>query len=720
VSGPLARAVGIPLVLASARATAQEAARPVARALRIGREEAPRIDGDLSEPAWSRAPEIGPLTQAEPNEGAAPTERTSVRIAYDERSLYLGIACFDAEPARIVATQKRRDADLTPDDRVEFVLDTFRDRRNAYFFQIGAGASIGDALVTNNGSDFNRDWDGIWEGAARITSEGWFAEIAIPFRTLAFQEGASVWGFNLERTIKRRREDDRWAGARLNLSTERVAEAGDLAGLEGMEQGIGLDLVPYLRGEASHARGPEDDDLLLRGGGDLFYRLTPGITATLTAKTDFAQTEVDERQVNLTRFPLFFPEKRRFFLEDAGIFAFESGRKQEVIPFFSRRIGLDAGGEPVPILGGAKVTGREGPWSLGVLGVETGAKHDLDEQGLFAARVRRNIGERSLLGVIATHGDPNGGPDNSVLGVDYKYTTTAFAGDRNLDVSLYGLKSWTEGIAGDDLAYGAEVAYPNDEWEARLLARVVQEDFRPALGFVQRPGTRRYAGTLFWNPRPHTKVRQLGFGGSFDVFTEPEGQAQTVNVRVEPFHVEMDSGDEATISVSPQYERLDADFDIVPGITIPEGSYSFVRAGIAAEGGTTRPLVPGISFETGSFLDGHRTDLVLALDWRPSGTFNAGIEYERNRLDHPGGEFAVRVGRLRAAVNFSPTLTWENLFQFDNVEEAAGLNSRVRWIVRPGQDVFLVLNQGWERNDTDAHVSTGTQVIAKIVYTLRF
>ncbi|HKB16812.1 MAG TPA: DUF5916 domain-containing protein, partial [Planctomycetota bacterium] len=384
-----------------------------------------------------------------------PTERTVVRFLYEERTLYIGIWCFDSDPGGIVATQMRRDARLDPDDRVEIVLDTFHDRRNAYFFQVGPAGGPGDALVTNNGSDFNKDWDGIWEGRSRIGPEGWTAEIAIPFRTVAFDEKGTTWGFNINRILKRREEESRWAGARQHLSLFRISEAGDLEGLERLEQGLGLDLVPYLRGDADETENfaGRDLDLTLRGGGEAFYRLTPGITATGTIRPDFAETEVDEQRVNLTRFPLFFPEKRKFFLEDAGIFSFDTGRRgfegpPELLPFFSRRIGIDEQNRPVPLRGGAKVSGRAGPWSIGLLGVEAEEKHELPSQDLFAARVRRNLGEESVLGLVATRGNPADTGENSVVGLDYKFGTTRFAGDRNLDAVLYALHSWTEGPGG--------------------------------------------------------------------------------------------------------------------------------------------------------------------------------------------------------------------------------------------------------------------------------
>ncbi|MGH7151853.1 MAG: DUF5916 domain-containing protein, partial [Planctomycetota bacterium] len=716
-------------------------------ALRVPRGEAPRIDGDLSDPIWARAPEIGPFTQVEPVEGAPPTERTAVRILFDERRLYLGIWCFDADPGGIVATQMRRDARLDPDDRVEIVIDTFRDRRNAYFFQIGPAGGPGDALVTNNGSDFNKDWDGIWEGISRIAPEGWFGEVAIPFRTLAFDARGTTWGLNINRILKRREEQSRWAAARQHLSLFRISEAGDLEGLEGLEQGVGLDLVPYLRADAdrTHDSAGRDLDLLLRGGGEAFYRLTPGITATATVRPDFAETEVDDQRVNLTRFPLFFPEKRKFFLEDAGIFSFETGGGDfdgppELLPFFSRRIGIDEENRPVPLRGGAKVSGREGPWSIGCLGVETKEKHEISSQDLFAARVRRNLGEGSVLGLVATRGNPADTGENSLLGLDYKFSTSAFAGGRNLDVVLYGLHSWTEGTGGEEAAYGIDLAYPNDVWEARLGARAIEEDFFPALGFVERPGTRRYSGAFSWNPRPGGAVRQVGLGVAPDLFTDDSGRTESFALRADLPSLNLESGDEGGVLLTPTYERLEAPFEILEGITIPEGSYDFVRFGAFVETSDKRPLSATAGFEAGEFFDGRRLDLEFGLAWRPSGRFNASGEYEQTRLETPfgaagadaDGDFTVRIGRLRTEVNFSPAVSWQTLAQFDNVSRTAGVNTRLRWILRPGQDLFLVFNRNqpygsrpWNAvtpvpDPGESPPAIVTQGVVKLAYTIRF
>ena len=730
---PARRALGLLAALILLPSPGRAAQRPRASALRIDPAEAPRIDGDLSDPVWAKAPPIGPLVQVEPVEGAAPSEETVVRVAHDGANLYVGILCRDREPSRIVGGERRRDARLDSNDRIEFVLDTFLDRRNAYFFQIGATGGRGDALMTNNGSNFNKAWDGIWDARSAITAEGWSAEFEIPFATLAFDPATTVWGFNVERTIKRREEANRWAGLRQNLSLFRISEAGDLEGMEGLEQGLGLDLVPYALGRVNRTHEPRDLDLTGEVGGDAFWHPSPSVTATVTVNTDFAQTEVDEQIVNLERFSLFFPEKRRFFLEDASIFDFETGgrmfRPRDFLPFFSRRIGLDPDGNPVPILAGARVTGRESGWEFGGLAVETEAKHGLDREALFVGRVRRNLGERSVLGAIGTFGDPASEGENGLLGFDYKFTTSEFLDDRNLSLSAFGLGTWSEGSDDHPFAYGAVADYPNDVWRARLGARVVQDDFSPALGFVRRPGTRLYDGAFSWNPRPQTSIRQLEFGVEPRVFTDTSGEAETVEVEVTPLGIEWDSGDEARVFVRPTYERLDEDFDILDPdgvdasgdeITIPEDSYSFVRAGIRAESASKRPVSVEGRFEFGDFFDGRRTDLEGEVTLRPGGIWIVGGEYEINRLELDDGDFSVQTARLRTEINFSTEVSLETLTQYDNVSDTVGINSRFHWILRPGRDLFLVLNHGWAPAASGGHAPERTEFIAKLSYTFRF
>ncbi len=363
---------------------------PVATVLRT---TAPVIvDGVLDEPDWAEAPDIGELRQREPLQGEKATELTSVKLMYDEGNLYVGILCYDSEPKGIISTQLARDAQIGADDSIEILIDTFRDRRNAYYFATNPAGVLVDGLIIDNGT-LNRQWDAIWTVRTARSDTGWSAEFAIPFKSLSFREGQETWGFNIARTIKRKVEESRWAAPRLDVRFYQVSEAGEMEGLAGVRHGLGLDVRPYGSGKWLHMGDTSDDSLAGQAGGDVFYSLAPSLKWTTTFNTDFAETEVDDRQINLTRFPLFFPEKRAFFLENAGAFSFGgsgTGRSPELIPFFSRRIGLVRGNE-IPILAGTKLTGKAGRFDIGVMDVQTRDAGEFEGKNFFVGRVKRNF-----------------------------------------------------------------------------------------------------------------------------------------------------------------------------------------------------------------------------------------------------------------------------------------------------------------------------------------
>ena len=438
------------------------------------------------------------------------------------------------------------DGRVRADDYVTLVLDTFHDRRNAYYFIVNPIGARYDALVSNN-DDFNLNWDGIWIAAASIDDSGWQAEIAIPFKTLSFDPKISTWGFNIERNIKRKYERVRWSGAHPDFYMWDVSEAGDLTGLHGLKQGVGLDIVPYALARYSLDNLPRDDTSLQgEFGGDVRYRVTPNLLASLSVNTDFAETEVDVRQVNLTRFPLFFPEKRAFFLEDSGIFDFGNTTSKTVLPFFSRRIGLSDTSEPVSILTAAKVSGRVGDYNIGAIDAVLESHDDLDIKNALVTRVSKNVFEQSTVGMITTVGDPNSDFDNVMGGLDFNYRTSDAFGDRVFEASAYGLSSYTEGLdGGDDFAFGVDVGMPDDLWEWELGFTQIEDNFNAALGFVPRTGIRRYNGGADYNPRPDSDlVRQLFFFYRGTYFTDLSNDVDTAKHTIYPLYVRFESGDD--------------------------------------------------------------------------------------------------------------------------------------------------------------------------------
>jgi hypothetical protein len=551
-------------------------------------------------------------------------------------------------------------------------------------------------------------------GRSRITSRGWQAEVRIPVATLNFDPEGERWGFNLRRLIRRRTEEARWASPQQNVRFFSVADAGTLEGLGGLNQGLGLELTPFgvVDGEGDHAS--DETDVGADLGLDAIWRVTPDTKLTLSYNTDFAETEVDARRVNLTRFPLLFPEKRDFFLEDSGVFVFGDG-SNEVIPFFSRRIGLDDSGQEVPLLGAAKLTAQTEGYTLGVLGALTEARGEVDQAELFAGRYSHNILERSDVGVIWTHGDPDGRGAADTVGLDLNLRTADFLDDRNLQLSLAGVHSASSEEDGDGNYLSTRLSYPNDEVSLSAGASHVDEDFDPKLGFVRRRGVRRYDADLAWRPRLNGDlVRRLDFQLEPVLVTDLGGDLQTSEVELQPFGLQLESDDRAGVELRFSEERLEEDFEIFEGVVIPVGDYPFTRGGVFLETSDKRPLSIGLEVQTGEFFDGERDDLELELQWRASGLVQLALELERNDVRLPDGDFQVHVGRLYPG----PDLSWTQYLQYDDVTERLGLNSRVWWILRPGAEFFAVLNQGWD-GAGDGLVPTTTRLAFKLGWTLR-
>lgn len=703
----------------AAIATSPRSTRPSATVLRV--EKPPIVDGRLDEECWQHAVPIGPLVQVLPVEGARPSEDTDVRLLFDRDTLFVGIRCFDREPNEIIATQMRRDAPLDSDDRVVILLDTFLDRRNGFLFAMNPAGSKVDALVSSNGEDVNAEWDGIWEGKATIDDAGWSVEMAIPFKTLSFKPDLETWGFNVTRYVKRRNESDRWAGARADVQPSQISEAGDVHGFAAIHQGFGLDVVPFFVTKWSNDLSAESNNERLTGrpGFDAFYRITSNLTAAVTVNTDFAETEVDERQINLTRFPLFFPEKRDFFLQDAGIFGFSDLKENELIPFFSRRIGLTNDGKTIPILAGAKLTGRAEDWNIGLLDVETDTNGDTPERNLAVARVSRNVGEQSTIGGIVTRGNPSGTGENLLYGLDGNFRTSTFGEDKNFTASAFALQTYTSGESGSDLAYGASVGYPNDLWNWNLQFREIQSKFDPALGFVPRPGVREYTGQFMYRPRPHTSIRQITFAVEPELVTGIDNEIQTFAADVTIPAVTLESGDVARIGVGPEFERLDEPFAIFDDVVIPPGDYTFTPVFTQVQTTPKRPVSLDLIAETGEFWDGHHQSVATELSWRPSRYFNGSIAYDQDHATLHDGHFTTHLTIARTTVQFTPDLSWRTLVQFDNDSNSWGVNSLIRWILKPGQEIFLVFNETLQRAN-GATSPLFEEAAIKLQYTLRF
>ena len=460
------------------------------------------LDGAVTESAWFAADSIGALTMTEPVEGGTTVGRTVIRVLANRREVVVSIVAYDPDPAALVSFSKHRDPSLQSEDHVLMVFDTFRDGRSGYTFAVNPTGARYDALVAGQGERQSADWDGIWDAATLVTAFGWSAEIRIPVTTLSFDPSLSEWGFNIQRQVQRLQEVGRWASPRRDYQVTQTARAGRLRGLPEFDLGIGISVRPSLIAKAGVPAPGASSEESVEPSLDVTQRLGSNMLASLTVNTDFAETEVDTRQTNLTRFPLFFPEKRTFFLEGSDIFRFGFGLGSSLLPFHSRRIGL-VSGRPVPINAGAKLTGRVGDANVGGLVVRTGYEGGTPATTMGVVRWQQNILEESSVGFLATAGDPRGRTGSWTGGVDFTYRTTSFLGDKNFVAGLWGLAADRDDVvSGNKTAFGVSVDYPNDLWDIFGSYTRIGESFDPSLGFVPRPGTQEYQLFFMYMPRP--------------------------------------------------------------------------------------------------------------------------------------------------------------------------------------------------------------------------
>jgi len=683
----------------------------------------PVIDGVVNEEVWSKAAIIDKLYQREPKPGAPVSEKTEFYFLYDHNNIYVGIHCFD-DPKGITAKELARDISLGDDDRVQVILDTYLDGRNGYWFQIGPRGSIGDALVSENGKDFNKSWDGLWDGRAKITPNGWDGELIIPFKTMGFKKGSDTWGLKLIRHIKRKSESSYWPVTSLNADKFAISDAGRITGLTDITQGIGLDITPYATGGISKKQNT-DPNRVVDGGLDAFYQITPSLKASVTINTDFAQTEVDEKQINLTRFNLYFPEKRDFFLDGSNYFTFgingdrENQHSTEMIPYFSRRMGLDSVGNPVAIKYGGKFTGKAGNWNFGLLHIKDDNKWD--NPGYSVGRISRNIGKLSSIGVIGTNGNAFSGSDNSLAGIDLRLATSEFAGNKNITYNFYGVKSFTQGLEGKDISFGTELSYPNDLINFRIGYLQIGENFTPGLGFVPRKNIRDFYGGFAFGPRPkNSPVLQVKSGFKYTLISDLlKGGLQTAQVDLNYSDITFISGDIISLSSQYQFDALTRNFNIFDTIAIPTGNYDFWRHSMQISSAKRRNFWASTKLGFGTFYSGTRTDWLIQAGYKICVPVFVSLESDRRWVDLTQGDFITQIYRLNLNFLFSPKLSWYNFAQYENQSETIGWQSRLQWIIKPGKEIFLTWNSPlidpMERFRPEIY-----EARIKVKYTIRF
>ena len=725
------------LAAGSAARSPMQGADSILSARRVGSAEI-HVDGRLDEPAWSLAPLARGFRQREPREGQPASEDTEVRVLYDATNLYVGVHARDREPQRVIARILQRDKlmqagglderhDFAGDDAVAILLDTFRDRRNAVVFATNANGAQFDALITDEGEAFNADWHGVWTVRAQRTASGWSAEFGIPFRTLRYpaNSGPGSWGFNVYRVIRRRNEQTIWtAWSRQGGGFNRVSQAGILEGLSGLpRRGLNLDLKPFSLAGVSRDREEDPSftaDRQLAVGLDAKWELRPGLVLDATLNPDFAQVEADDEQVNLTRFDLFFPEKRDFFLENAGIFEFGARGFFEPPPFllfFSRRIGLaedeDEETHEVPVAGGLRLSGRAGRQTLGVLDLVTGPALGEGHVNYGVFRAKRDIGGNSYLGAMLTDRRGNG-TSESAAGVDASLWPS-----RTLNLQAFFARTLSSEPGGDDSAYRVGMEYAGESLGLIGSHLAVGPGADPAMGFATRSDIKR--SDLF--ARITLRPRILGIrkadlypGGQY--VTRSNGELQDWNLG--PWlSLEWDSGERLSLFHSRTFTRIDEAFELADRVAVPTGDYAGTQRGFFGRTSAKRPLA--LSAESmfqrnyGGTLNSYGGGASLT----PGSHLALSLRYNRNTVELPGGSFVGDLVSLRLSWAFSTRLNASAFVQYNGLDKKLVSNLRLNFIHRPGSDLFVVYN---EERDADAgsRQLVNRALIVKLSWLARF
>lgn len=679
----------------------------------------PTLDGVLDDSVWQQAAVVDDLHMVVPVEYAPPSEQSLIRVLYGNDALYFAARFYDSRPDGVSALVMRQGDASWGEDGFSIILDPLNQGRSGYMFDINPNGVRSQALFKNV-TEQNWEWQAIWRGVARRDEYGWTAEVAIPFKTLSFDPVNDTWGINFTRWLGRRNERFGWVS---HNRQQNPANSGQIVGLVGLQQGAGLDIVPGFR--VGHidddATGREED--YFEPSFDAFYKVTPGLTASLTVNTDFAGTTADSRQINLTRFDLFFPEQRKFFLQDADIFEFGRIGKDSGKPFFSRRIGLTEDGAPIDMDVGGKLTGRAGPFDIGIIGVQQDPANQSDPDTLLVTRISANVLAESSLGVIATRGNPSSDLDNDLSGVDFRYLNTQMSRDRSVAGALWFQHTDTEGLAGDSAAFGASLDLPSRRgWQVETEWKEVQANYYPALGFVNRTGIREYEAELEYDWRPVGRwLRSITSGVDFWRVQTIDGELQSQEFRVSALELENQTADYVAFNYVASREVLTEPFEIFDGIVIPAGDYRFDSWCMEGTTGQHRRVSAEFSACNGDFYDGTITSAAPFLTWRPNAHFRFGAGVEWNDVDLPQGRFITRLASVRADLAFTSTWYWENFLQYDNVSESIGVNSIVRWVPEAGRDILLVLNRQLEDFDRNNRFnSLYSELTFKLGYTFRF
>lgn len=668
---------------------------------RVG-QRPPAIDGVLNDEAWRRAAVVDSFTQQEPMNGQPATERTEVRVLYDANHLYIAVHAFDSAPEAIIATEMRRDSlRIMDEDNFQIVFDTFRDRRNGYIFVTNPlGAKLEEQIFEEGGgnargasSNVNRDWNGVWDVAARRTSDGWTAEIEIPMVTLRSPNvPVQNWGINFFRSIRHKNEQVYWAPIPKPYALTMVSRAGLLTGMRDINRGLDLRVKPFYIGGGQRDRTGSTirTGAINDVGLDVKYGLKAGLALDLTVNTDFAQAEVDEQQVNLTRFQLFFPEKRDFFLENSGQFTISNqGTDRLMDLFFSRRIGLSDTGQPIGIVGGARVTGKmPGGNNLAVMNIQTEDTNGRPGDNFLVARYSKDLSRRSKLGGLFVNKDQTGtGRFNRTMAVDGLYMPTS-----TFSLQTFLAKTSSPDVATEQTAFHTRALFLNTKWNTFAEYTDIGDNFNAEVGFVPRRGIRQSKLHLERNPRPGGIIRVMEPMWNVTYTTDQHNRLLTRR-----FHhmlgTRFQNGTYLNVWWNNWYERLDEPFRIQPSVTIPIGIYRFDEFMFMYSSNPARRFYQSIRYSPQTFFEGTRQNLDLTLGLRGGSRFSTELGYQRNDVKLPWGNFVVDLSILRVDFSFSPRQTLRTLSQYNSYTKQLSTSFRYNFIYKPGSDIFITYDE---------------------------
>jgi len=705
------------------------------RAVRV--DSPPVLDGILDDEVWQQAEQVTDFHQTRPGDQTPTSEPTELYVVYTEDALYVAARMYDSNPELIAAPTIRHGQGLPFDDRLVIILDPFNQGQAGYRFETNLNGVRHDALYTTPTS-FSLDWNTIWDTATSVDGNSWVAEVEIPFKSLPFDPRVDTWGFNFGRGIRRRNEEMAWVSLNRNYNPTIM---GEMTGMEGMNQGVGLDIVPSFTAIRQRQYNPTATDERLEPSLDAFYRLTPSLNAALTVNTDFSAADVDNRQVNLTRFNLFFPERRDFFLNDSDLFTFGNidrlsggnnaatgASGQNGRPYFSRKLGLSADGSPVDINYGGRISGRVGRFNIGTLAIRQDSYQAVDATDLLVTRLSANVLADSRVGFIYTDGDPTSNEDNSVVGADFLYVDNEFLDDEVLQANFFYQQSDTPGLNGDDASYGFGIMYPQTEGlRTRMAYKVIEENFNPAMGYINRSDisdlTADFGYTHYFD---NNDLLQTAFAGiDMQRIELLDGGLQSEVFAFRLLELETTSRDSMNLSYVTNEEVVRSPFTIYrePGkeVVVQPGSYRFNEQEIGFQTAGQREFSGGLRYRTGDFFNGERVNIGTDFSWNQSRYFRMTVSYDWNDIDLPQGDFITRLASVNTQVAFSPTLYWITLAQYDNISEELGINTRLQWIPRAGQEGFIVLNYNMEDRDRDNSFHTAfADLSIKFRYTFRF